>query len=333
MTTIQARNVNDAYNAGLELLKREGRVETSRLGPVKVTPFPVMTIYEKPCERVLFDSTRNANPFFHMAEAIWMLSGSNDIRWLANFNKQMLEYSDNGRTTHGAYGHRWRRHFSLDQLDAIIGMLRRDRQERKAVLAMWDVDSDLHTPNKDIPCNTHIYFRVIVNKLDMTVMCRSNDVIWGCYGANVVHFSFLQEFMASAIGVDVGKYYHFSNNYHIYKHHWPLMESMAPTGGHYPPTIPLTKNGFSSEVFLLDCEHIIAGQNDRVENEFLFTVAVPMINAWRERSLAHSHVAMMPECDWKLAAQQWLARADQRKISMQDGFNSEAFLLNIGEEI
>jgi thymidylate synthase len=52
--------------------------------------------------------------------------------------------------------------------------------------------------------------------LDLTVLCRSNDVVWGAYGANAVHFSVLQEYLAGRIGVDVGVMYQFSNNYHGY---------------------------------------------------------------------------------------------------------------------
>ena len=50
----------------------------------------------------------------------------------------------------------------------------------------------------------------------MTVCCRSNDIIWGAYGANAVHMSMLQEFMAGCIGVPVGRYYQVSDNYHAY---------------------------------------------------------------------------------------------------------------------
>ena len=41
-------------------------------------------------------------------------------------------------------------------------------------------------------------------RLQMTVHCRSNDIIWGTYGANAVHFSILQEYVAARIGVDLG---------------------------------------------------------------------------------------------------------------------------------
>jgi hypothetical protein len=48
------------------------------------------------------------------------------------------------------------------------------------------------------------------------VFNRSNDMIWGAYGANAVQFSFLQEYLAAAIGAWVGTYRQVSNSFHVY---------------------------------------------------------------------------------------------------------------------
>ena len=36
----------------------------------------------------------------------------------------------------------------------------------------------------------------------------------------MVHFSFLQEYIACALEIDVGTYYHFTNNLHVYEWNW-----------------------------------------------------------------------------------------------------------------
>jgi hypothetical protein len=54
----------------------------------------------------------------------------------------------------------------------------------------------------------------------MTVTNRSNDMIWGMLGTNVVHFSFLQEYMAAHLGVEVGVYNQMTNNLHVYTERW-----------------------------------------------------------------------------------------------------------------
>jgi hypothetical protein len=51
----------------------------------------------------------------------------------------------------------------------------------------------------------------------MTVFCRSNDLIWGAYGANAVHMSILQEYVACGLARPVGHYWQVSNNYHVYE--------------------------------------------------------------------------------------------------------------------
>ncbi len=221
MHTITVRNVQEALPKGLDYLDQSGVLLDSRNGPMYEAPCPVTTVYQKPTERVIFWSYRNANPFFHFMEGLWMLNGANDLETMHHYNKGMKNYSDDGETLWGAYGWRWRRFFGgygakIDQLNIIAHMLDRNPEDRRAVLQMWSID-DLARKGKDVPCNTCIYFKIRNNKLNMTVSNRSNDVIWGAYGANAVHMSMLQEYMAGRIGVEVGVYNQVSDSYHAYK--------------------------------------------------------------------------------------------------------------------
>jgi hypothetical protein len=171
-----------------------------------------------PWERVMFWRARDANPFFHLYESLWMIAGRNDVAGVARYAKQMQAYSDDGKIFHGAYGHRWRNSWDpMDQLDVIVEKLRNNPDDRRCVLQMWDAGTDLEYTGKDVPCNLMATFqRDKDGKLDLTVFCRSNDIIWGAYGANAVHFSFLQEYMASRIRCGVGHLYQVSVNWHAY---------------------------------------------------------------------------------------------------------------------
>jgi hypothetical protein len=69
----------------------------------------------------------------------------------------------------------------------------------------------------DYPPMVHAENTAWTHVLDITVCCRSNDIIWGAYGANAVQFSVLQEYLAARVGVGVGRYYQVSNNFHVYE--------------------------------------------------------------------------------------------------------------------
>lgn len=226
MYVIKCANVNEALPQGVRFLRDNGVRTTSRNGPVLVSPVPVTTVYYKPQQRVLFSELRDANPFFHLFEALWMLAGRNDSEFPSRYAAQMAQYSDDGRTLNGAYGFRWRHYFGYDQLKQAIDELYTNPMSRRVVIAMWDGGSvreeqsgDFHKAihgSLDVPCNTHVYLSLVTGMLDLTVCCRSNDIIWGAYGANAVHFSVLQEYIAVALGRQVGNLYQISNNYHAY---------------------------------------------------------------------------------------------------------------------
>ena len=185
----QVRNVNDAFSEVWHWLPKVSTTETSRNGPVMVADEPVITEYLCPTERILWNARRDANPVFHLMESLWMIAGADHVDWLSQFNSRMKEYAESDGRIHGAYGARW--HL---QIPGLIQMLKTKPDTRQAVLQMWDWTRDLFGDWKDRPCNTHIYFDRRHDALNMTVCCRSNDSLWGAYGANAVHFSMLQEF-------------------------------------------------------------------------------------------------------------------------------------------
>ena len=154
MRVVDVRNVHEALVRGMDLLIEDGYSEESRNGKVYRAKTPVTTVYERPAERVLFWHDRDANPFFHFMEGLWMLTGRNDLGFVHYYNKGMEKYSDDGESLHGAYGWRWKDYFTIDQLQIIIQRLSEDPEDRRSVLQMWDPIGDLAREGKDVPCNT-----------------------------------------------------------------------------------------------------------------------------------------------------------------------------------
>lgn len=220
MRTLKVRNVHLALPAGIDLLLKEGITRDSRNGCVLIAPCPITTEYLKPTERLTFWPLRDVNTAFLVYEALWMLAGRNDLAPLRRYIKDFGRFSDDGETLHGAYGRRWRTLGinAVDQLAVIARRLRADPDDRRCILQIWDGRKDLDAKSKDVPCNDMVAFqRDHHGALDMTVFCRSNDIIWGAYFANAFHFSVLHEYMAGWIGCPVGVYRQISVNYHAYE--------------------------------------------------------------------------------------------------------------------
>lgn len=349
---IRVRNVNEALPAGLRILTGfSAQSEESRNGIVRVLPGPAITIYDNPVERVLFSPERNANPFFHLFEAFWMLAGRNDLPWLAQFNKRFSTYSDDGgQTQPAAYGHRWINYFGYNQLDSVVQELTKDPNSRRAVLAMWDggygegagpsrpLHGDLERAlagSADIPCNTHCYFRVREGCLDMSVMCRSNDVLWGAYGANAVHFSVLLEFLAARLGLRVGAMYQFSFNFHYYvdaiggdEGVWRITKDAEATdyykiSGLRPMPMFVEPERFIRELptfmgWAAYAEHFDYSDGPIMVEPFLADVAMPMRRVWalhkaKDYAAAEALCGTIKAADWRIACQMWIQRMARKQ--------------------
>lgn len=330
-SSIIARNVQDAYLQGIDLVEREGIEEETRNGPALVVPWPVVTVYQNPVERVLIDPGRDANPFFHLMESIWMLAGRDDVASIVPFLGNLRKFSDDGSRFHGAYGDRWRhagRIGQRDQLAEIVRLLRRNPFDRRVVLQMWDCDLDLAQEGVDFPCNTHVYFRAVDTgevghppALDMTVMCRSNDAIWGAYGANAVHFSVLQEFVASACGMQIGTMYQLSNNLHAYLD--VISAKPAPDeafahlyDGHLVPTRLFAMTPETPVGELLDGLEAFWDRSGRVGGTFTQGGLQTLSRArdahaafkMGDYELARQHALDIPGRDWSRACREWIDR-------------------------
>lgn len=317
MYVINANNVNDAYALGIGHLLAHGQRQDSRAGEVLVMGAPVMTITKRPWERVLLDAERRANPFFHLFECLWMLSGSDDATWLDRFVHDFsVRFAQESGTMWGAYGHRWRKAFGFDQLNHAAEMLRENHLDRRVVITMWSAVTDMDPgrfhdePVRDLPCNTHIYPRVNSGALDLTVCCRSNDAYWGAHGANAVHFSFLQEYLAARIGVQVGKMYQLSNNYHGYT---TVIPDRMPTDASPYDVVTAYPIVDKPDLWDRDLETFIGDpltRVDRFANSFFSDVARPM---WalhqayrcRDRELYNALLSDVVASDWRAAAQMW----------------------------
>lgn len=331
---ISVRNAAEGLSRGLAVvLTYAGPPRPSRNGPVRAMDEPLTITYERPDQRVLFYPEREANPFFHLFECLWMMAGRRDVAPVAKYVPGMRNYSDDGHKFNGAYGWRWRRHWGVDQITWAVERLSDHRlalEDRRCHLSMWDPRADT-MPSLDIPCNFGVSFRCRSDgRLDMTVYNRSNDLVLGAFGANVVHMSFLHELVARAAGLPLGRYHQVTNDMHIYLEH-PTTQAVEPLAGAYNPVTDPYETGEAAAFPIIETPYAdwmedldlflkygnVVGLRDR----FFRRVAGPVV-------LAHDHylehrgldrydgaLEVLEQClasDWKKACGEWLERRRTR---------------------
>lgn len=342
MNTAEVHHLNHMWHRLCkEMSKRGERVDT-RNGPAYRLPGTWCITVREPRKRVLFDAKRNCNHVFHLMESIWMLAGGRDTAFVSQFNSNIANYSDDGAVFHAAYGHRWRSHFGVDQVAYAIKALAADPNDRRVVISMWDASSDGNgVEGKDFPCNLmiipHLYTSSLSGKthLNFTIINRSNDLVWGLCGANAVHMSMLQEFMAGALGAEVGVWDHITNNLHAYESHMDLVREVGARdnkneasyelwsgsyGGQYGKMaeIPMIVNPDNWEDFLVECAELCDGKQEGFRNAFLEDTVEPVWASWREWKAGNYEDAIdiaesIDQHDWRTAIVQWYKRALKKK--------------------
>ena len=149
---------------------------------------------------------------FAIAELMAYVAGWNDVAWLERFNKNIAQFSDDGKTFAGAYGPRmawsWGRLFEL---------LREDPDTRQAICQIY-TPHDLTAISKDKPCNTMFQLQREGPFLNMSLYQRSCDLIWGL---PYDHFSFATILILIANELDLlpGHVTRFIANAHVYEPH------------------------------------------------------------------------------------------------------------------
>lgn len=280
-----------------------GKSEDTRTGEVMSMREPLITVLDDPRNRVLMSPSRDPNPFFHYMEALWMLAGRDDL-WIKQFNSNIAQYAEDDGHFHGAYGYRWKQHFGVDQIKRIIEILKTAPSSRQLVIEMWDANTDLGSGARDIPCNIAAILRVVNGSLNLYVLNRSNDVVWGMMGSNVVHFSILLELISTMSCIPMGKMYQISTNAHLYPQHFRLIKTAGDLGCPNRCIPMFTAGDGAYDSLQTDLEHLLYGRIDSgaYDHPTFSDVAIPMYRYYilKEKTLFDI------KCDaWRSACLHW----------------------------
>ena len=210
MTNTTFRNANEAY----EYLHNKIIQEGIDFGDTKAL-FNVGFYITNPADRKIINKERNWSIEYAHSEWRWYLSGNRNVHELGEIYGKIPEIwkrmADAVGNVNSNYGWQWKRN---DQIDYVIDLLRQQPDTRQAAITILDM-KEHDTFTFDTPCTYAIQFTIVHGRLNMCVTMRSND-LWYGFCNDQYQFSKLQEMISNELKIEMGTYYHFAHNMHLY---------------------------------------------------------------------------------------------------------------------
>jgi thymidylate synthase len=100
------------------------------------------------------------------------------------------------------YGHRLRQYFGLDTLAACVDRLKKDPEDRKSYVTLWDNPRDLGRV-EGRPCLVSLYFRKFDDKLTLSATFRTHNAM-DAYPMNLYGLHAIQSWVAEEAGLKTG---------------------------------------------------------------------------------------------------------------------------------
>lgn len=354
-----------------EILKRGYIVSPRGMETKEITRSMVIT--RNPMKRLVLVPNRKINPFFLVAEAIWILAGQSNADYITQFNKGISRFldTDGSGQFHAPYGERIRRHYysekmgsshlnvvnmtwlmEIDQVQTVVETLKNDPDSRRAVICLWDPYMDTQE-SRDIPCNDMVFFKIRDNKLNMTVVNRSNDAILGFPVTNLFQFSILMELVANLLGVEVGTYCQFSDSLHLYTDQKIIEEvlSVKYPGWYQAPVLPMRKMSIGDNknvltsydqifkdlihlvpILCIQDIHIMFPENLGIFRDFAFYIKCFLFYKAKMYSEAYHCLIMVEDFNLFLAGLEFMYRAI-KDFEGKTLFNAEDNWKNVVERL
>jgi thymidylate synthase len=153
-------------------------------------------------------------------EWAWYLSENRSVAEIKKHAKIWDLMHSGDDIVNSNYGYQWNRN---GQLDYVINELIRNPQSRRAVVTIYD-GKEHQTYEKDSPCTLNVVFNITESRLNMSVLMRSCD-LWFGFCNDQYCFSKLQQLVSNRLELQIGWYYHFVNNFHLYERHFNKMST------------------------------------------------------------------------------------------------------------
>jgi thymidylate synthase len=174
----------DAWQEVLHLLSRFGRRVKLKKGD-RLELQHVKVVVEKPC----FEADDKL-------QAVNLIPGR-----LRLYQEDILKGEMRPDETYN-YGHRLRAYFGLDTLAACAERLKKDPEDRKSYVALWDTARDL-TVKEGRPCLVSLFFRKFEGKLTVSATFRTHNAM-DAWPMNIYGLMAIQSWVADRVGLPPG---------------------------------------------------------------------------------------------------------------------------------
>jgi thymidylate synthase len=264
------RILSDVYNSG--------DLRSNRTGTDTYSKFNVNAEYDISDYKLPLLTTKKIHYPAIIHELIWMLSGSDNIKYLQDSGVRIWnEWADEDGNLNKVYGKQWR-HWNdtrivtspteynycisqnmsriswdsqsviftreIDQIIQLEDLLNRDPYSRRMIVTAWNVANidEMALP----PCHTLSQFYVRFDEkgnkfLDCTLYQRSGDIFLGI-PFNIVFYSLFVHMLCHVHGLKPGKLYHTIGDAHIYVNHIDqVKEQLSRTTIDCIPTVSFSK--------------------------------------------------------------------------------------------
>ena len=190
--------------------------------------------------------------FSALGELLWYLSGSDEYQFVEYYVPKYPQDGAGVPTVYAAYGPRL-----TGSIDWVIGLLRAKPTSRRAVIPIyWPADCD--TKHSEVPCTCTLQFLLRGTRLELLVHMRSNDAFKGLPG-DLFAFTMIQELVARALDVELGRYKHLVGSLHLYDEDQNKAKNFINEGWQTKASMPMMPLGDqrSNVRDLLELEHRI----------------------------------------------------------------------------
>lgn len=147
----------------------------------------------------------------------WYLSKNRSVEDIKKYAKIWDNMHSGDNIVNSNYGYLWDEN---NQIDKIIQQLKENKTSRQAWITLYD-GKRKDEYKYDTPCTLNIGFNIDKGLLNMSVLMRSND-LWFGFCNDQYCFSKLQMVVAQSLKLDVGWYYHYAADMHLYKRHFNM---------------------------------------------------------------------------------------------------------------